>query len=33
MTFTVYMASTYDIHYFLGVYRAEDHYLGHDLEK
>ena len=33
MTFIVYKASTYDIHCCLGVYRAYDHYLGHDLEK
>ena len=32
MAFTVYKASTYDIHCFLDVYRAEDHYLGHDLK-
>ena len=33
MAFTVYKASTYDIHCFLGVYRAQYHYLGHDPEK
>ena len=33
MTFTVYKASTYDIHCCLGVQRTQHHYLGHDLEK
>ena len=31
MTFTIYKASTYDIHCFLSVYRAQDHYLGHEI--
>ena len=33
MTFTVYKASTYDIHSCLGVFSTEHYYLGHNLEK